>query len=156
MDDRRREGRQTVIRKQAVDQRLVERAELVVEDRGPLDLVADRDAVRAANLPRQIDAHTGPCKIEARSALLFDRRVHERVGCSVEHPRLAEGPDQPVLDRDRALFGVVGQAREEVQRPVLAEDIAAASLKERPRREVELFGGDTAVGGSAQVPSSFR
>ena len=75
-------------------------------------------------------------------------RVDERVGGGVEHARLAEGARSArysMIGVD-ALLRVERDAREEVQRAVLAEHVAPADLEERARRDVEPLGRDAALG----------
>src|SRR5262249_21299647 len=76
---------------------------------------------------------------EARSNLLFGCEIHEGVGLRVEHARLAVGCRHAVL-RD-GVRRLKADARVQVHRAVLPEQVASADLERRSRCDLELLGG---------------
>ena len=130
--------------------------DVLVEEAHALDLIAAGDAHGARQPPRDAGARALPGEIKARSNLLLERARQIRVGRRIEHPRLPEGSlhaifGEPVaatarrrrlIGEDRRILRVQAEAREQIDRAVLAPQIAASDLKRRARRELELLGRD--------------
>src|SRR5205823_12772818 len=91
-------------------------------------------------------ARAVPLEVEAGSRLLLHRHVDERIGARVEQPRLPERADDAVLGHagGRRVLRVEAETREQVDRPVAAEQVTPADLEKDARREIELVGGRTA------------
>ena len=117
-----------------------------VEHCGPLNLVAAGHADRARQLARDVGADAAPREIEARAPLLFDVAL-TKASAAVLNTRGSRirADRSRYSNGGRALLRVKATLREEVHRPVLAEDVAAADLEEGARREVELLGRHAAV-----------
>src|SRR6266850_6380788 len=150
-----RQLREAYLRKEPVDQdRVLVRREPLVEELRVLERVASRHAVRPREAPAGFRAHFARPEAEARSDRLVQDPREQHVRARVERLWLAIGgqdavfvqsipaalarrgqPLARVADHDVARFEA--RPREQVDRSVLAPQVAAAYFERAPRRELE-------------------
>ena len=159
-DDRR------YLREDAIDQRLVLSAKPDRRAVGVLKLVraAHDDAARQpAATPERW--RSGAPEAEARSNLLLDRAVQHAVDRPCRRARGSRNVARtrysvkPVADSShrREPCGMQADAREEIDRPVLAEQVPACQIDERAGRQLELLlrrRRSTSLGATRNRPST--
>ena len=103
--------RQLDLREQAIDQQLILRRDLLVEQLGVVEGVAagDREGADAA---RVVGGHAAAVEAEARTPALLDEGGELRVAGRAERARLAEGEQAAVVvEAVAAVIGRIGPDR---------------------------------------------
>ena len=169
---RRSQARQAHLRKQPIDRRLLREVRPDVQQLRMVDAVAPADRQRRADAPRHRRAAAAAIEIEARPERLLDAAADREVGVGPENAPLAVSEPREIFveaisafvchlrgigrRRGADAFRPEADAREQIERSVLAEQVAAAHLEEPARRELELLDGVAGLRRSHQPLAPFE